>query len=33
MNPEARWVKPDEVEKYLTAEKDKEFFKKIQHEF
>ncbi|QQS38382.1 NUDIX domain-containing protein [Candidatus Woesebacteria bacterium] len=29
-NPEARWIKVDEVEQLLTAEKDKEFFRSIK---
>lgn len=29
-NPEARWVKVEEVEDLLTAEKDKEFFRNIK---
>ena len=32
-NPEARWVNKEEVEKLLTAEKDKEFFKNIKDLF
>lgn len=28
-NPEAKWVDKNEVEKILTAEKDKEFFKGV----
>ena len=29
-NPEAKWIKIDEVEKLLTAQKDKEFFKNVR---
>ena|SRR3989344_7973462 len=31
-NPEARWIKLDEVEKLLTHPKDKAFFRKIKDE-
>ena len=30
-NPEARWVKLDDVENLLTHKKDKEFFNKVKH--
>jgi ADP-ribose pyrophosphatase YjhB (NUDIX family) len=30
-NPEARWIKIDDVEKLLTAEKDKDFFRGIKN--
>lgn len=32
-NPEAKWVNKNEVEKILTAEKDKEFFRNIENLF
>jgi hypothetical protein len=31
-NPEARWVERDEVTRFLTHPKDKEFFQKISFE-
>lgn len=31
-NPEARWVKPEEVSSYLTHQKDRDFFESIRSE-